>query len=121
MSHPDEGALYTGVRRTLVVGMAVSFGLMGLGLVGLVLDPTAAARAGQTVPIDHLIAALLAADPVALLDLGVLALMFIPVVHLTVALVNFAVQREGRYVVAAAVVLALLDRKSTRLNSSHVE
>jgi uncharacterized membrane protein len=108
MIEAEDRELYIGVQRTLVVGMAISFGLMGLGLGGLVLDPTAAARAGQVLPLDRILAALGAGDPVALLDLGVLALMFIPVVHLTVALVNFARRREARYVAAAAVVLGLL-------------
>jgi uncharacterized membrane protein len=53
-------------------------------------------------------AALLAFDPAALLDVGVLALMFIPVVHLGVALLSFIRRREPRYAVAALVVLALL-------------
>lgn len=103
-----DSGLYAGVRRTLVGGMAISFGLLGLGLGGLLLDPAAAARAARVVPLDRLIAALLARDPAAALDLGVLVLLLIPVVHLTVALVSFVRDRDARYALAAALVLALL-------------
>jgi uncharacterized membrane protein len=108
MNEAADKALYQGVQRTLVGGMILSFGLMGLGLLGLILNPAAGARATQLVPLDRLPGALLALDPAALLDLGVLALMFIPVVHLAVALLSFVRRRELRYAVAALVVLALL-------------
>ncbi|HET7079886.1 MAG TPA: DUF1634 domain-containing protein [Chloroflexia bacterium] len=108
MHETVDKTLYQGVQRTLVGGMILSFGLMALGLLGLVLDPAAGARASEVVPLDRLPAALLALDPAALLDLGVLALMFIPVVHLAVALLTFVRRREPRYAVAALVVLALL-------------
>jgi uncharacterized membrane protein len=107
MEDEDQG-LYTGVRWTLIAGMIVSFGLMGVGLLGLIGDPQAATRAAQVIPLDHLIPALLAADPGAALDLGVLALMAIPVVHLTVALGVFLRGRETRYAAAAGLVLLLL-------------
>ena len=61
------------------------------------------------VPLDRLPAALLALDPAALLDLGVLALSVHPGwSHLAVALLNFVRRVEPRYAVAALVVLVLL-------------
>jgi uncharacterized membrane protein len=96
------------VRRTLAGGLILSFTLMGLGLLGLLLDPAAATRADQVVPLDRLPAALLRFDPAAWLDLGVLALLFIPVVHLAVSGVIFLRAGERRYAAAAGLVLALL-------------
>lgn len=108
MDDTGDALLYSGVRQTLVGGMILSFGLLGLGLLGLLLNPAAAARAEHVVPLDRLPPALLALDPVAALDLGVLVLMFIPVVHLAVALGLFLRRGETRYAVAAGVVLLLL-------------
>ncbi len=108
MIDPLDPGLYRGVQYTLAGGLALSFGLMGLGLLGLVLNPAAAAHADQLVPLDQLPAALLRLDPAALLDAGVLAMLFIPAVHLTVALLLFVRQREARYAGAAGIVLALL-------------
>ena len=108
MTDPAEIRLYAAVQRTLVGGMVLSFGLMAVGLVGLVLNPAAAARAGRVVALDHLIAAVFALDPVALLDLGVLVLMFIPAVHLAVAGSYFLRRGESRYAAATGIVLGLL-------------
>jgi len=105
---PADLGLYRGVQYTLAGGLALSFGLMGAGLLGLVLDPAAAIQADQLVPLGQLPAALGRLDPAALLDAGVLALLFIPAVHLTVALLLFMRQREARYAGAAGLVLALL-------------
>ncbi|HMA36667.1 MAG TPA: DUF1634 domain-containing protein [Chloroflexia bacterium] len=108
MDDRDEHLLYEGVRRTLVGGLVLSFGLMGLGLGGLLLQPGAVADAARVVPLARLPGALLGLRPAALLDLGVLVLMGIPVVHLGVALRGFARRGEVRYAGAALLVLGLL-------------
>jgi uncharacterized membrane protein len=105
---PADAALYRGVSRTLTGGLIASFALMGLGLLGLLLDPAAGTGADQVVPLDRLPAALLRLDPAALLDLGVLTLLFIPVVHLAVSGVVFLRAGERRYALAAGLVLLLL-------------
>lgn len=105
---PADAALARGVHRTLTGGLIVSFALMGLGLLGLLINPAAAAQAATVVPLDRLPAALLRLDPAALLDLGVLALLFIPVVHLAVSGVVLLRAGEYRYAVAAGLVLVLL-------------
>jgi uncharacterized membrane protein len=104
----EDESLYRAVQRTLVGGMIVSFGLMGLGLVGLALAGPGGADPTHVVPLEGLPAAVLSGNPAALLDLGVLALMFIPAVHLVVALISFVRRGETRYIAATSVVLALL-------------
>jgi uncharacterized membrane protein len=108
MEEPAEAKLYQQVRWTLLGGMALSFALMGLGLLGLLWDPAAAARAATVAPLATLPAALGAGDPAAFLDAGVLTLLLIPLAHLTVAVAHFARARQWRDVAAGAIVLALL-------------
>src|SRR4051812_4126164 len=103
---PDDGGLYQGVQRTLVGGMILSFTLMALGLVAQILNPQP--HPEQVVPLDRLPAALLAGNPLALLDLGVLALMAIPAVHLTVAAISFGRRGDRRYLWLTLLVLGLL-------------
>ena len=108
MDESAEAGLYQRVRWTLLGGMALSFALMGLGLVGLLWDPAAAARAATVEPLASLPGALARGDPAAFLDAGVLALLLLPVAHLGVAIAHFARARQWRDVAAGAVVLALL-------------
>jgi len=111
VTHADPAGsdtLYTVVRWTLVVGIALSLTLMALGLLGALLDPAVATRAGQVLPVDQLPAALLAADPIAALDLGLLTILFMPMVHLTASAIVFLRRHDGRYAAATIVVLGML-------------
>src|SRR6476646_9086800 len=108
MDEAAEARLYRQVRWTLLGGMALSFALMGVGLLGLLWDPAAAARAATVAPLAALPAGLAHGDPASYLDAGVLTLLLLPVAHLSVAIAQFARTRQWRDVVAGAVVLALL-------------
>jgi uncharacterized membrane protein len=103
---PVNESLYRGVQRTLAGGMVLSFGLMGLGLLWQLADPQP--HPDQVIPLDRLPAALLAGNPLALLDLGLVVLLLIPAVHLSVAAVQFARGGESRYLALTLLVLALL-------------
>lgn len=98
--------LYRGVQRILTGGLILSFSLMGLGLVGQLLNPHP--HPEQVVPLARLPAELLAGNPLVLLDGGLLALLLIPAVHLSVAAVQFGRHREARYLALTLVVLGLL-------------
>ena len=102
----NNDKLYGAVQRTLVVGMALSFGLMGLGLLALLVARPDSADAVIALP--NLPAALGRLEPAALLASGVLVLMFIPAVHLSVALVSFWRTSDKRYVALAGYILLLL-------------
>jgi uncharacterized membrane protein len=86
--------------------MILSFALMGLGLVAQILNPQP--HPEQVIPLDQLPTALLAGNPLAVLDLGVLALMAIPAVHLIVAAVSFGRRGDRRYFRLTLLVLGLL-------------
>src|SRR5437764_867079 len=103
---PDDGGLYRGVQRTLVAGMVLSFALMGAGLAWQIVSPRP--HPEQVVPLPRLAGELLAGNPLALLDLGVLGLLAIPAVHLTVAAVSFARTGERRYLLLTLLVLGVL-------------
>jgi uncharacterized membrane protein len=103
---PADGGLYTGVQRTLLAGMGLSFTLMGAGLLWQFVSPHP--HPEQVVPLDQLAAQLLAGNPLALIDLGLLVLLSIPAAHLTVAAVAFARQGDRRYLGLTLLVLALL-------------
>ena len=98
--------LYRGVQRTLAGGMALSFGLMGLGLLWQFVNPRP--HPEQVIPLDRLPAELLAGNPLALLDLGLLVLLMIPAVHLSVAAVQFGRRQDWRYLGLTLLVLGLL-------------
>ena len=102
---PGDGGLYHGVQRTLVAGMVLSFTLMGLGLLGQILAPRTTSR---VVPLDRLLPEILAGNPLALLDLGVLVLLAIPAVHLTAAAIAFGRMGDRRYLWISLAVLGLL-------------
>jgi uncharacterized membrane protein len=105
-SDTTDGGLYRGVQRTLAGGMILSFGLMGAGLLWQLADPHP--NPEQVVPLDRLGGELLAGNPLALLDLGILVLLGIPAVHLTVAAISFGRQGDRRYLMLALLVLVLL-------------
>jgi uncharacterized membrane protein len=108
MEEEAEARLYRQVRWTLLGGMALSFALMGGGLLGLLWDPAAAARAAMVAPLAALPAGLAHGDPAAFLDAGVLALLLLPVAHLSVAIAQFLRARLWGDVAATVIVLALL-------------
>lgn len=98
--------LYHGVQRTLAGGMALSFALMGLGLLWQLLNPQP--HPDQVIPLDRLPAELLAGNPLALINLGIVVLLMIPAVHLSVAAVQFGRRHEPRYLALTLLVLGLL-------------
>ncbi len=103
---PATAVLYRRVQRTLAGGMALSFSLMGLGLLWQVISPHP--HPEQVVPLDRLPTELLAGNPLALLDLGLLVLLMIPAAHLSIAAAHFGRNREPRYLALTLVVLGLL-------------
>jgi uncharacterized membrane protein len=94
------------VSRILGIGMAVSVALM---LAGLVLGVIS----GEGIP-DHVVSlagllpGLADADPAAYLSLGLLALVATPFVRVGGSIVAFARERDRRYVLVTAVVLAVM-------------
>ena len=94
------------VHRILGVGIAVAVTLLLLGL-------ALSAAKGEGLP-SHVVGlsglpGLLAhGDPAAYLSLGLLALIATPFVRVAGTIVAFACERDRRYVVITAVVLAVM-------------
>jgi uncharacterized membrane protein len=94
------------VSRVLGIGIGVSIALM---LAGLVLGMAS----GEGLPADvvslgDLLPGLGEPDPAAYLSLGLLVLVATPFVRVTGSIVAFALERDRRYVLVTAIVLAVM-------------
>lgn len=105
---PDSAKTFVDrlVERMLLAAIAVSVTLMLLGValglaVGEGLPHTVLAVSG-------LPEALMSREPAAYLSLGLIVLMATPFVRVAGSLVVFALERDRRYVLVTAVVLAVM-------------
>ena len=101
---------YKWAGLTLTLGMYASFGTMvaGLGWWLLVGAPGGVVEAGKGVALDKLWSELLALNPLALLNLGVLLLLATPGVTLLVEIATYAAARNWRFAGIASLVGILL-------------
>jgi uncharacterized membrane protein len=94
------------VSRVLGIGVAAAVVLMLTGLVLGLLDgdgiPTHVVALGDLLP------GLRGLDPAAYLSLGLLVLVATPFVRVAGSIVTFALERDRRYVLVTAVVLAVM-------------
>jgi uncharacterized membrane protein len=94
------------VSRVLAIGIGASVVLM---LAGLVLSLVSAEGfPDQVVSLGGLLPGLREADPEAYLSLGLLVLVATPFVRVAGSMVAFALERDRRYVLVTAVVLAVM-------------
>lgn len=94
------------VSRVLGVGIVSAVALMLAGLVlGVVKGEGVPAH---VVPLADLVAGLTALDPAAWLSAGLLVLVATPFVRVGGSIIAFAVERDRRYVLVTAVVLAVM-------------
>jgi uncharacterized membrane protein len=94
------------VRRVLLTGIALAVALLAAGVVLSVVD--AQGLPSGVVPVVDLPAQLAALDPAAYLSLGLIVLIATPFVRVAGSLVAFARERDRRYVLVTAVVLAVM-------------
>jgi uncharacterized membrane protein len=94
------------VQATLAVGITASVLLMAAGIALSLLGgdglPT------SVLPLSELAGALLRLEPAAYLSLGLIVMIGTPFVRVAGSLVAFARERDGRYVLVTAVVLAVM-------------
>ncbi len=94
------------VSRVLAIGIA---GAVALMLAGLVLGfATGEGVPAHVVALADLVPGLTAPDPAAWLSAGLLVLVATPFARVGGSLIAFAVERDRRYVVVTAVVLAVM-------------
>jgi uncharacterized membrane protein len=94
------------VSRVLATGIAVSVALMVAGLVLALIDKEG--TPSHVVPLADLPALLGDLDPAAYLSLGLIVLIATPFVRVAGSIVAFARERDLRYVLITAVVLAVM-------------
>ena len=101
---------YKWAAATLRAGMYFSFAAMGAGLAWWLLAgaPGGTASASRALPIERVVPEMLAGNPLALVNLGVLLLLATPGVTLLTEIYTYAADRNWRYTAIAALVGALL-------------
>jgi uncharacterized membrane protein len=101
---------YIWAALTLRWGMYISFGAMVAGLVWWVLAgaPGGESSAAKVIPLDRILPELVALNPLALINLGVVLLLATPGVTLFTIIVTYAAARNWRYVGIAMSVAAIL-------------
>ncbi len=94
------------VSRVLTAGIALSVALMAMGLVLGALAGDGVSRG--VVALADLPRGLAALDPAAYLSVGLIALIATPFVRVAGSIVAFARERDYRYVLITAIVLAVM-------------
>jgi len=95
---------------TLRLGMYTSFGAMVLGLVWWLAKSAGGANntPAGVIPLDRILPELLAGNPLALLNLGVVLLLATPGVTLLAQIASFIAARNWRFAGIAATVAGIL-------------
>ncbi len=94
------------VERLLVIAVGLCVALMAIGLVLAVLQGEGLPH--DVVGVQDLLGAARRGDPAAYLSLGLLVLLATPVLRVAGALAVFALERDRRYVLVTAAVLAVM-------------
>ncbi|HSV42222.1 MAG TPA: DUF1634 domain-containing protein [Methanomassiliicoccales archaeon] len=89
----------------LVTGMVASLIIILLGLGVYVIDPP---TSDGPVPSGELPDRLMAGDPIAIIELGILVLIATPLVRVLAALTMFARQKDVRFVMISLIVLSVI-------------
>ena len=94
------------VNRVLTAGIVLTVVLLAAGLVLSIAEGQG--LPSHVVPLADLASLLPALDPAAYLSLGLIVLIATPFVRVAGSIVAFARQRDRRYVLITAVVLAVM-------------
>jgi uncharacterized membrane protein len=100
---------YEWAGATLRMGMAASVAAMLAGFLWWLLSGSPGGGiTAHVMPADRVLPELLALNPLALVNLGVLLLLATPSVALAAQLVSFALARNWRYTAITAVIGAII-------------
>lgn len=110
VSADADRATYQWVGLILTTGMYASFAAMGAGLVWwlAVGTPGGDTLEARVVAIDRIVPELMALNPLALINLGVLLLLATPAFTLVAEIITYAAARNWRYAGIAALVSSIL-------------
>lgn len=108
-THPADDKTYSVAAATLQAGMFTSFAAMLVGLVWWMLSGSHnESDAIHVLPLNRILPELLALNPLALLNLGVLLLLATPGLTLLSQLITFSLARNYRFAAITALVGAIL-------------
>lgn len=102
------GRAYVWVAAILRWGSWLSAGVMLLGVLLLLTRPDLPLQMGSALPLHLLATELARGNPYALMQLGVLLLLFTPLTRIVAAAVSFWLEGERRYSLVSLVVLAII-------------
>ena len=106
-----DNATYYWSGVILKLGMYVSFGFMVVGLVWVLIANGGAGGGAnhRAVPLDKLVAELMAGNPLAVISVGVVLLLLTPGVTLMSLMITYALARNWRFAgIAAGIGVVLL-------------
>lgn len=105
-----DRATYHWVGLILTAGMYASFTAMGVGLVWWLAagTPGGDTLEARVVSLDRLVPEMIALNPLALINLGVLLLLATPASTLVAEMITYAAERNWRYAGIAALVSSIL-------------
>jgi uncharacterized membrane protein len=94
------------IRAVLVWGMVLSVSVMLLGLLLYSISP--AGHEEVDLSLQDIAAGIVAGNPIAVIDLGIVLLIATPLTRVLTALTVFLVDREWRFVLVALLVLGVI-------------
>jgi uncharacterized membrane protein len=109
MAHKKE-KVFTYVSTILQIGSFCAGGLLILGLGVLLIQglPAEYRISSARLSFSDLISSLLKGEPTAIINLGILVMMFTPFLRVVVAVFSFFAEKDYRYAMIAFGVLAIL-------------
>lgn len=96
------------IAATLRWGSYLSAALMAVGLAWVLSTPDVPLQVGPGIPLRLLAGQLLAGNPYAVMQAGVLLLLLTPLLRIAVAAVSFWMERERLYTLVSLAVLAII-------------
>jgi uncharacterized membrane protein len=101
----DQGRLNRTLYLVLRSGMLLSLGTMLLGLMMYILSP---GIDEGFIPLERLWNELVHADPIAVMELGIMFLIATPLIRIISALIVFAYEKDVKFVIISSLVLSVI-------------
>jgi uncharacterized membrane protein len=105
-SSVNRNGIYQWMSLSLKVGVFLAFILITIGLIMLYI--TENLRTDLLVPLNELVGKLNDVDAALLISLGVIVLLFTPIIQIIIAVVRFAFDRDKLYLGICIVLLCIL-------------
>jgi uncharacterized membrane protein len=102
----EDQRTYARVGNTLRVGLWASIAVMVLGMLLTALAGKSQPR--EVLPLNHLVSAIGAGNPRALLDVGILLLFATPLAGVLTALAQFVTSRDRAFTIIGVALLVIL-------------